>query len=420
MSLDTKTLQRIERVKASLKLSDLLPEAKKSRSNSIDCPKCKRKTKFYIWEDTLGKCLSTWCDWNKKPIDVIELYRYQQNLTGKGSFFKAIEELEDMAGIEEKRYSFKASALETSLKTYQDALKMSKKAQDYLKGRGWDLDKVYELGVGFAPHSRILRDYGLDRGTLVEAELLDPDSDIEYFYNRVIFPIRNIHGTLVRLTGRSLDPRSEMKWKHSKGGMKNYLTFEDKLASYDKGYVLLTEGYPDAYTLWEKGLPVVGTCGLRGLVQHTSKLEGFKELIAIYDIDTYPEGHPTPGEYKSWSQVIPQLIDLQCLMPSLDINIWFLPGEGRNANSGEIYSGVKDINELVKSSGLEGEGLLNLINKQKINLIDYSIQKWGRDLGYHARLLKLCQSTGKGSSLLESYIPEHMTRLEYAMSVLSS
>lgn len=421
MSFDTQTLQRLERVKTAIKLSDLLPELKKSRTNTIDCPLCNRKAKFSTWEDTQGKCWSTWCEWNKIPVDVITIYKHQQNLNGKGSFFRAIEDLEYKAGIQDNQYTFKANALEESLKAYQEALTSSKKAQEYLLGRGWDLTKLIQLGVGFAPHSRILRDYSLDRDLLIEAELLDPDSNLEYFYNRIIFPIRNIHGTLVRLTGRALDKKVEMKWKHSRGGMKEYLIFEEGLASYELGgRVFLTEGYPDAYTLWEKGLPTIGTCGLRGLIQHTSKLNGFKELTAIYDIDTYPEGHPTPGEYKSWSQVIPQLIDLQCLVPSLTINLWFLPGEGKNNKTGKIYSGVKDINELALASGLDRGELIKLIDQQKIDLVKYCIQKWGQDLGHHTRLLKLCQATGRGADLLETQIPSHMTRLEYAMAVLGA
>ena len=419
MSLDTLTLQRLERVKAAIKLSDLLPNLNKNKT--IDCPLCQRKAKFSTWEDTQGKCWSTWCEWNKTPVDVITIYRHQNNLTGRGSFFRALEDLEYKAGLNDsERYSFKVNALQEALSVYQGLLLTSSKAKDYLFGRGWDLDKLIELGVGFAPHSRVLRDFGLDRDKLIDIELFDPHNNQEYFYNRVIFPIRNIHGSLVRLTGRTLDKNSEMKWKHSKGGMKNYLILEDKIPQYkQQGRLLLLEGYPDTYTLWERGLPVVGTCGLRGLIQHTHKLESFNELTAIYDIDTYPEGHPTPGEYKSWSQVIPQLIDLQCLLPSLTINLWFLPGEGRS-KTGKIYSGVKDINELTLASGMDGGEILSLIDNHKVDLIGYCIQKWGQDLGYHSRLIKLCQGTGRGGELLEQYIPTHMSKLDYAMAVLGN
>lgn len=280
------------------------------------------------------------------------------------------------------------------------------------------MDKLLELGVGYAPHNRILRDYGIDPGVLIKAELLDPETNQEYFSNRVIFPIRDINGNLVRLTGRYLGNIPEGKWKHTRGNMKEYLVMEDQLGTYIKNRALiLSEGFPDTYTLFEGGLPAVGTSGLRGICQHAHKLKGFEELTAIYDTDVHKEGHPQAGEYKSWVQVIPQLINLQYLLPELHIYLWFLPGEGKD-KGGQLYTGVKDVNELVLATGLNGPELMETIKGQRVDLIEYCINKWGQDLGYHPRLLKLCQSTGRGTSLLESYIPNHMGKLEYAMAVL--
>lgn len=407
--------QRVEAIKAKVKLRDVLPNLK--AQGTVECPLCKRPQKFTTYKDCYGKCWSAHCKWNK-GVDVIELFKFKHNLDGKGSFFEALERLELQFDIEEKEAVRRSTTLETALEVYKEELKLLPEdhaVKAYIRSRGWSIDILYSIGIGYAAHTRVLQDYGLNVRELIKAELMNR-SLCEHFGNRLIFPLRDISGKLVKLTGRTLG-LSKDKWKHTTGPM-TYLIGEDRIPQYSEERVYLCEGYPDTLTLWQLGLQTLGTCGLSGLVNQVSKLKDFKEVIAIYDIDVHQEGTDKAGEYKSWGTVIPQLIDLQQLLPQTTVYIWFLPGEGKD-REGTLYS-AKDINEYVLGSGINVREFEERVYSERRDIVSYAIGKWGSDLGYHLKLLRLCQSTKRGMDLMEAYIPARMSKMEYAMSVLES
>lgn len=427
--MDSTLASRIGMVKDRIRISDIWTVSLDSKGNgTTNCPRCIAEGrsglhKLSIWGNRDAKCWSSRCSWKK--VDVIDIYRLLHHLDNPGGFSKALRSLEEQAGIPTESASVESppNVLEEALDIYQDILWSARgsKARAYLLSRGWNEQLLREIGIGYAPHSRSLRDYGMSSQCLRDRELLD-DRDREHLSSRVIFPIRDIRGRLVHLSGRYLGPMPldehgeprVPKYKHTKGGMRSYLILEDKIPKYKtrSNWVCLSEGYPDTLSLYGMGIAAVGTSGLGGITQHIHKLSEFESLIAIYDVDVHSSDHPLlAGEYKSWSQVLPQLIDLQCLMPNTRIYLWFLDRCNTNA---------KDVNDYICSSGIDRATLKASIWTQKVDLVEYLCQRWGQDLSRHGQLLKLCSSTGRGKELLAQVVPNGLSPVEYAMGVLGA
>jgi hypothetical protein len=368
-------------------------------------------------------------------MDVIALYRYKENLYGKGSYFIALDALDptspdrERLHIEEKDKRHKL--LEECMEVYISELNSSKglKAREYLEARGFNKTLVDMMGIGLASHSGILLEYGLDKNQLEDQRLISYEKEV--MDKRIIFPVRDTSNRLVHFTGRYLgdiakDKEGEPlypKWKHTLSvddypSIGSYLALEELIPSYKGDQLFLTEGYADALCMYSKGIECVGSFGLNGLGKHANKMSKFNELIAIYDIDHFDEDHPTyPLEYKSWRVVLPQLVDMQILNPMLTISLFFIKGEGKN-KSGSLYK-CKDINDWLLAADPSKEEILAEIDKDKVGLVTYMINKNGSDMQCHEELIRLCVSTGKGANELERYVPPSYSALTYAMRIMS-
>lgn len=428
--MDPHTEARLGELHAVAKLTDLIPSLKVG-SNS--CPYCS-KPSFYVNAKGTGWCFSTRCPSHGKVVDVVHHYRHTQGMWGKGTFYQALGDLEQKYGISSttEYMSTKVSILEDVMDVYQSLLYSGEgvHALEYLKGRGWTDATIKAAGIGYAPHAHTLTRYGLDAGALEQVGLHTDGRD--YMGKRLVFPIRNIRGDIVHLTGRYLyniplndkgDPLFP-KWKHTRGAglttISHYLVGEEHLPTYKSApnpYVYLTEGYPDTLSLHNLGLPAVGSLGLQGLLHHYHKLVGLEEVICMYDSDVHSYDHENyPGEYKSWRVVIPQLIELQTLLPSLRISICMPPTEGSHYITGTLFTS-KDINDYCVGSGCNARSFTTMAEERKVLLVDYLIGKYGRDLSWHRRLTQLVTSTGMGKELLESYVPKSMSPLEYVLAI---
>jgi hypothetical protein len=428
--MDPHTEARLGELHAIAKLTDLIPSLK---VGSNDCPYCSKHS-FYLNAKGTGWCFSTRCPSHGKVIDVVHHYRHTHRLWGTGSFYQALDELEVKYGITTTSpyMSAKVSVLDEVMAVYQSLLYSGEGAHalGYLHGRGWSDATIKDAGIGYAPHVHTLIRYGLDVDMLEQVGLHSNGRD--YMGKRVVFPIRNMGGDVVHLTGRylyniPLDDKGDPlfpKWKHTRGAglttISHYLVGEEHLPSYrvlPNPYVYLVEGCPDTLSLHNIGLPAVGTLGLQGLLHHYRKLVGMQEVICMYDSDVHGNDHLNyPGEYKSWRVIIPQLIDLQLLLPDVVISLCMVPTEGTHSIKGSLFT-AKDINEYCLGRGANARTFTAMVEERKVTLVDYLIGKYGRDLSWHRELTKLVASTGKGAELLEAYIPPSMTRLEYALAI---
>ena len=428
--MDPLIASRLNELHAVAKLQDLLPHLV---VGSNTCPYCNRSS-FYLYGKGSGWCFSTKCPSNGKVIDIVHHYRWVHNLWGKGSFYQALSELEEQYNLSTRaqQLDIKVSILEDALSIYQSILYSGDgvPALNYLRSRGWSDATIKQAGIGYAPHTHTLSPYGLNVEDLERAGLQANGKD--YMGKRVIFPIRDTRGKIMHLTGRYLyeipldangDPLIP-KWKHTKGmGLSSiapYLVGEEYLPRYKSvpnPYLYLTEGYPDTLSLHNIGLPAVGTLGLQGLLNHYHKLQGVEEIVAMYDCDVHGDDHPHhPGEYKSWRVVIPQLIELQILLPTTNIYICMTPSEGTHLITGNVFTS-KDINEYCVGRGCNGRSFTAMVEERKVLLTTYLITKYGYDLSWHRKLTQLVAATGRGLELLQSYIPTSMSQVEYAIAV---
>lgn len=421
--IDEQTQERIERIKAVASISGLHPNLK--AHGACICPFCGRTGKGYVTADQQFKCYSSKCEVRG---DVIDVYRELNGIHGKGSLFQALDGLEkeyglggDFKALETERIKIYEAALEI----YQFILftKDGKEARDYLHSRGFDDLTIQMYGIGYAPPGGCLTSYDLKLIHLRNHNLHDRGKD--YFLNRIIFPIRNTSGRVVHMVGRYLgevpkDSKGEDKWpryKDSKAGpgigsTKSHLVFEDCIKYYGDT-VILTEGYPDALTLRKHGYPVLGLLGVEGLTKQAHKFEKFKELLVVADNDYFDTDHPNyPNEYKSWRRLIPQLYELQLVLPKLNIK-WKMVPEGGRTSTGVIYT-CKDVNDWFQRSGGISKSVLYTAN----GLVETLIERWGPDISRHQELLRLVHQTGHKVKDLEKYVPDEWGPIEYALNVL--
>lgn len=428
-NLDTDLQQRLENLERFLGISDIC--AVSGEGSSI-CPSCGKK-KFSVWDNKRAKCWSNHCKLNNNKggvYNLVSLYQILNNYeeSGKG-YFQSLLDLEKRAGINSCTSLLKNSRslfLEECLELYQWALHSAegKEAKEYLIKRGFSEQSIKEYGIGYAPNAYFLR--GFDEINLVklkEEKLLYYNK--EYFDNRIIFPIRDLQGDLVHFVGRYLGdvPKDEdgedvvPRYKDTQAvknilGTKAYLAFEHLIPQYTKSNIdtlYIAEGFPDTFSLIQRGFCAVGLLGLEKLVSHKEKFRNFDQIIAIFDNDFYPKSHTKyPLQYKSWRKIIPQLIEIQKALPNLKIYTWMVPHEE-----------VKDINDwLIVNHQLSQEEIKEIINREKKNLVLQLIEKWGDDISKHRILLELISLTGIGKTKLQNYIIES-NPLDYALEVFS-
>ncbi len=398
---------RIERVKQVLPLNEVYPQLKIGTNT---CLLCNKPAKLSVWQ-AYCKCWSSSCVLNRSH-DLISLYQVKEGV----EFYDALTSLESLAGITPDKGNERSSFLESVLQIYVDNLfgASGKVALEYLESRGFYQETLQMMRVGFAPKGTPLLSAGLDSNKLKEFGLLEGRR--EYYTNRIIFPIRNTAGSLVHFTGRYLGqvPKDEAgedilpRYKDSKGkvglgGIKSYLVFEEYLKNYQTAY--FAEGYPDALTLFQRGLPALGLLGLEKLLTHAYKLKHLQEITFIFDNDQFPIDHlQYPLEYKSWRRVVPQLLDLQLLLPNTTFYTWLVP---------EVEG--KDINDWCLHNRLD---IKQTIHQERKEFVTHLISTWGNELSNHGVLLKLIASTGRGREELVKYIRPEYTPIEYALIAL--
>jgi DNA primase len=200
-----------------------------------------------------------------------------------------------------ERQSSLTDVLERAAESYQKELRESRRAIDYLKGRGLSGEIAKRYGLGYAREgwnnlASVFPDYNDPQ--LVESGLLiaraedenDPDSEVkryDRFRDRVMFPIRNVKGECIGFGGRVLD-KGEPKYLNSpetpvfSKGRELYGLYEARESLQKAGYVLVTEGYMDVVALAQLGFPnAVATLGTACTNDHVQKLFRFTDNVVF-------------------------------------------------------------------------------------------------------------------------------------------
>ncbi|MEL7542684.1 MAG: DNA primase [Pseudomonadota bacterium] len=143
-------------------------------------------------------------------------------------------------------------------------------AVDYLAGRGLD-DAIQErFGLGFAPDDRgamkaHLREAGFSEADAISAGMLIGGEDIanayDRFRNRVMFPITDLKGRVIAFGGRALSSDVPAKYLNSPEtplfhkGHVLYNAAGARKAAYDRGQIVVVEGYMDVIAMARAGVP---------------------------------------------------------------------------------------------------------------------------------------------------------------------
>ncbi len=229
------------------------------------------------------------------------------------SFPEAVQMLADRAGISlpeeeysgdaKKQHDLKNQVYEinkTAAKFYHYQLRSEQgtRGMDYLRGRGLTDETIVHFGLGYAgPDGKMLYHYlkeqGISDQLLKESGLMQVNERqgmYDKFWNRVIFPIMDIHNKVIGFGGRVMGD-AKPKYLNSP----ETLIFDKSRNLYGLNYArsskkhsfLLCEGYMDVITLHQAGFTnAVASLGTALTSQHAALLKRYTdEVILTYDSD---------------------------------------------------------------------------------------------------------------------------------------
>ena len=165
----------------------------------------------------------------------------------------------------QKLYSLHKDVANTYYKfLYSD---IGKVAYEYLKVKRHLTDEtILKFGLGYAPKDgdllyNILKKKGYDDDILIESTLFKLNENnklVNYFFDRVIFPVIDINKHIIGFQSRVLNPnQKEFKYLNSKTTMifqKDSILFGYNFAFYSKrDYYIICEGNMDVISLHQSG-----------------------------------------------------------------------------------------------------------------------------------------------------------------------
>lgn len=207
--------------------------------------------------------------------DVIKFVMETQNL----SFIEAVKQLAEKAGLElpdqtpqqKKKLEVRKSlidVLETAAGFFEGALRSDggKEALDYvIEKRKLSWDTIEHFRIGYAPDSNALynalKAQKITEDQMVQTGLFKKGKTgklFQYLRHRLVFPIRNIKGSVIAFSGRSLDGTEpkylntpETDLFHKRATLYGHYVSRD--TAYKTNSAIVTEGQIDAIALHAVG-----------------------------------------------------------------------------------------------------------------------------------------------------------------------
>jgi len=187
--------------------------------------------------------------------------------------------------------------LEMANKFFQSQL--SKDNCDYLYKRGVSKESIKEFSIGFAPANKALQKFfaikSISLTKLQKAGLVgkrDDGSIYDIFYNRIMFPIKNVYNKVIGFGGRVIG-EGMPKYLNSPETIlfqKNETLYGENEAigvAYKKNHAILVEGYLDVIALHQAGFKeTFASLGTAITENHLQKLwRASDEIILCLDGD---------------------------------------------------------------------------------------------------------------------------------------
>ncbi len=294
---------QIENIKRSVDIVDIASSyltLNKSGSNYFTlCPFHQEKTPSFSINTNLQIYHCFGCN---ESGDVISLIEKLENI----DFNEAIEYLAKKANIQiqrEKNYKnpntdiLKANKLAEEYFVFN--LQKNPSALKYLEKRGLKKEIVQKFNIGFSTNRNELSNYLIKKG-LNKQNLLDYGLSIikdnillDKFRNRLIFPIKNIHGETIGFIGRTLKDEIKPKYLNSPETSvfkKSEILYRIDLAKREiskKGFVIITEGNIDVLSSFQIGIEnVLGIQGTAISEAHINIIKRYTDKIYFaFDMD---------------------------------------------------------------------------------------------------------------------------------------
>lgn len=419
-------MDAISWIKNNIGISSILPVDSKKYS---DCPFCDKRKKWVSVKDKKGKCYSVKCPSNKDNTnlkDVIELYKIYHDCDTGESIKRLSKGYQDNFKVDNPYFDFN----ERLASLYHKLLLSGDypEAVNYLKSRNINNFLIKSLKIGFAPEDKGIDLYiknGFTKEELKEFNIIN--NNYLYFRDRIIFPIKNTQRKIVHFQGRYIhdipvDENGEevfpkyIATKTYKGyeSIQNYLYLEDKI-SYYEGHekLFICEGVPDTIAMLKSRQQALGLFGLTGLVNHAHKLVKFKTIYICGDNDTYKDITTGKDIYKSWEVLIPQIKELQLLLPNTEIRLFKPPKsiEGKN---------IKDMEEMINYGFFPTvKDLEDFIDKTSSSYLDNYIKSNLPIVENHLELIRMCKICNRGLDKIEDYLhKKEMINLDYILKLV--
>ena len=188
---------------------------------------------------------------------------------------------------------------------YQQCLRDSKTATDYITSRNFKIDEIAEddlLMIGYAPSGNVLLEWAkennINLSLMKEAGLIDRNAerqqDYDFFRDRIMFPICEKSGKVIGFTGRAItDKKGIAKYMNSldteifRKGNELYGLNVARISIRVENRVYMVEGNFDVKRLHSIGVfNVVAPCGTALTVDQIRLLKTYtKNVTIIYDGD---------------------------------------------------------------------------------------------------------------------------------------
>ncbi len=304
-------LTPVEEIKQRLDIVDLINEYVQLRpagtSFKAKCPFHNEKTPSFMVSRDRG----TWhCFGCGRGGDMFSFVQEIESM----DFPETLRLLAKRAGVQLKDFDPQAQTQKTRMldlmrwvsRYYQEVLRKSSEAsvaRDYLKQRGLTPDTIEDFGIGYAPAQwdatfQALRKKGFSDDDIFQAGLTIKKDRGAGFYDRfrgrIMFPVADLHGTVVGFSGRILDVtvdphgpppakyiNSPQTIVYNKSGVL-YGLDKAKQAIKKSDRAVLVEGQMDCVTSHQAGMTnVVASSGTALTAEQVGLIKRFSSNIVL-------------------------------------------------------------------------------------------------------------------------------------------
>jgi DNA primase len=415
--------QITEKIKENLSIEDVLSSyinVKKAGKNyTALCPFHAEDTpSFYIFPETQ----TYHCFGCSAHGDVINFIKEYENL----SFVDALKKAASLAGVkldlDIKTKPKEIELNESYLKiTHEKLLSLKKghKVWRFLEKRGINENTVKEFELGFSSGNEVeksLDDTLFETKMAVEMGLMNNGK--EFFYNRLIIPIKDPKGMIVGFAGRAIDEDTKPKYVNSKENKffkkSKILYLFDKSKKYieENDMAIITEGFFDAIAMHNSGYKnTVAVLGSNLTKDHAFELmKKTNKVITMFDMDSAGE--------KATLSAIDTLF-------SKNFQIAVANYEAKDPDELIRKTGKKNLAEVLKKSYKFHEYIID-VNKKHYNLDnEFAMEQYLKEMArwykkfetykryeiMDAFITKISKDFLKDKELIEKILREHSKRL---------